>query len=145
MLFNALTESDEHNYPTLIERFEHSGRVLAEQDGKLDGRLGILQESVDMLIAACNKILPDAPELMIKVTTHLYQLYTQSSLALTRGYHHARDQQALSTQRATESLELRLKALQRINALSNSATDLDQTLEVTARSVAEDRYLLPRL
>jgi two-component system, sensor histidine kinase PdtaS len=137
-LLNALTGNDEQNHQILVEQFEHVGHVLAEQGGKLDVRLRTLQECTDALIAEWKKVLQDSPELLVEVTTRLYQLYTQSLLALTRGYQNTRDQQTLDTQGMNKSLECRLKALQRINAVSNSATDLDQTLEVTARAVAEE-------
>ena len=37
-----------------------------------------------------------------------------------------------------EHLERRLLTLQRINSISNSAVDQDQTLEITAQKVAEE-------
>jgi GAF domain-containing protein/anti-sigma regulatory factor (Ser/Thr protein kinase) len=59
-------------------------------------------------------------------------------LSLARGYQSvtdsANDERALVALR----LERRLIALQRINGVSNSAMDLDQTLEVTTQVVAEE-------
>src|SRR5262249_53758473 len=78
---------------------------------------------------------------LVQVTRRLYQAQGQASRALTRGHQHTRDQQALDTQGMTERLEHRLMALQRINRVSNSAMDLDQTLEVTAQVVAEELHV----
>jgi two-component system, sensor histidine kinase PdtaS len=140
LLLNALTGNDEQRSQTFIESFEHSGRVLAEQGGKLDVRLKSLQEYTDTLIAECKKILQDDPEGLIEATERLYRLHAQSALALTRGYQNTIDQQALNNQQVAERLEHRLMALQRVNAVSNSAMDLDQTLEVTAQVVADELH-----
>jgi GAF domain-containing protein len=138
LLLNTLTGEDEQNHQLLIERFEESGRVLAEQGGKLDVRLGELQEYTDVLIAECTKNLQDSPQLLVEIIASIYQLHAQASCALIRGYQNAIDERVLDTQRMTKSLEHRLMALQRINGVSNSAMDLDQTLEVTAQVVADE-------
>ena len=138
LLLDALTANDEQDHHILVTRFEHSGRVLAEQGGKLEIRLRSLQEYTDALIAECKMILQDSPDLLLEISSRLYQLHAQSSLALARGYQDSIDQQSLDNQKWTKRLEHRLKALQDINGVSNSAMDLDQTLEVTARTVAEE-------
>src|SRR5947199_951142 len=137
LLLDTLTGNDEQDHQ-LIKRFEHSGRVIAEQGSRLDVRLGALQEYTDLLIVEWKKLLQESPQLLVEITSRFYQLHGQSSLALTRGYQSAIDQQALDTQRVTNRLEHRLMALQRINGVSNSAMDLDQTLEVTAQVVADE-------
>jgi GAF domain-containing protein len=141
LLLHILTENDQHNQQMLIERFEQSGRALFLRGDELDSRLRRLQEYTDALVGECQEILQDSPKLLIQVIRRLYEVQGQTSCALTRGYQHTRDQQALDTQGVTERLEHRLKALQRINRVSNSAMDLDQTLEVTAQVVAEELHV----
>jgi len=138
LLLNALIGSDEYNNETLATRFEQSGRWLAEQGGKLDARLGGLQRYVETLAAELKKILSSQPELLAEAISRLYQLQSVCVLALTRGYQGVTDQLALSNAHVSERLEHRLVALQRINGVSNSAMDLDQTLEVTVQVVAEE-------
>src|SRR5215472_9803008 len=138
LLLHILTADDQQTYCMLIDRFEHSGRILGD---KLDSRLNHLHEYIDTLIAECQDILQDSPKLLNEVIKRLHQVHTQSSLALIRGYQYTRDQQALDTQNMTERLEHRLTALQRVNRVSNSAMDLDQTLELTAQVVAEELHV----
>ncbi len=132
--------------PALFERFELSGRWLAGQGGKLDARLQGLQRYIDALALEINDIfrsipLPDEEErsaLLLEATTHMYQLQSSCVLALTRGYQNVIDQ--ASSERSTLALQLeqRFLALQRINGVSNSTMDLDQTLEIITKVVAEE-------
>lgn len=141
LLLHILTESDEQTRQMLIDRFEHLGRILEAQGDKIDSRLRCLQEYTDALIVEYQVVLQDSPKLLNEVTERLYQVHTQCSLALVRGYQLSRDQQTLDTQSMAERLEHRLMALQRINRVSNSAMDLDQTLELTAQVVAEELHV----
>ena len=51
------------------------------------------------------------------------------------------DRFSLERAQASQQLEYRLLALQRINGFSNSSMDLDQTLDVTAQVVAEELHV----
>src|SRR6266699_3892062 len=62
-------------------------------------------------------------------------------LALTRGYQGVVDHISIEQQRTAHHLEQRLQALQRINSAANSTTDLNQTLEITAKTVASELHI----
>ena len=76
--------------------------------------------------------------LLIEATSRLYQLQSLCISALTRGYQAVIDQAMLERQHMEQHLEHRLQALQRINSISNSTMDQDQTLEVIAGKMAEE-------
>jgi len=141
LLFNALIGSNDEVIQTFGARFEQSGRWLAEQGGKLDSRLSGLQLYVDTLSSELKQIFSEQPQLSVEVTTRLYQLQSTGIIALTRGYQSVTDQYKIESTHTTQQLEHRLMALQRINGVSNSATDLDQTLEITAQVVAEELHV----
>ncbi len=138
LLLNALISNDP---PALIARFEQSGRALAEQGGKLEARIQGLQSYVDALARECNEIFNDpetGPSFLLEVTSRLYQLQSLCLSALSRGYQGVIDCALLESQRLEQHLERRLQVLQRINSISNSTMDLDQTLEIIAKLVAEE-------
>ncbi len=141
LLLDALIGKDNYGNQTLIARFEQSGRWLAEQGGKLDARLSGLQEYIDTLLAELKKILHTQPEVLMEASERLYQIHALCTLALTRGYQGVTDQYKSDSALVTEQLEHRLQALQRINGVSNSAMDLDQTLEITAQVVADELHI----
>ncbi len=141
LLLNALVSDDSHSDSSLIARLEQSGRWLAEQGGKLDARLSGLQGYVDALASELKDILETQPLLLLEATKHLYKLQSDGVLALTRGYQSVTDRLSLERVQVNQQLENRLLALQRINGLSNSAMDLDQTLEVTAQVVANELHV----
>ncbi|MGI9058188.1 MAG: GAF domain-containing protein [Ktedonobacteraceae bacterium] len=142
LLLHALI-GDDNSYTV---RFEQSGRWFAEQGGKLDVRLQGLQRYSDALALELQEIfstLSDSPEqdranLLIAATTRLYHLSSDGILALTRGYQSIMDQTAIERSALSREAEHRFQALQRINGASNSTMDLDQTLEIIARVVAEE-------
>ena len=139
LLLNALISSDDR--PALIARFEQSGRALAEQGGKLETRIQGLQSYVDTLARECSELFNDAqtgPYLVMEATSRLYQLQSLCLSALTRGYQGVIDRALLERQQMERHLQHRLQALQRINSVSNSTTDLDQTLEIIAGKAAEE-------
>jgi GAF domain-containing protein len=138
LLLNAFIENDPQNRQTLLTNFEQSGRWLAEQGGKLDVRIVALQRYIDALVAELKQILPEQPLLLIETVEHLHQLQSESVQALTRGYQGVTDQCLRDKDTFSQQLEHRLLALQRINGVSNSAMDLDQTLEITAQAIAEE-------
>lgn len=133
LLMNALLHEG-----NLIERFEESGRWLAEQGGKLDTRLTGLQCYVSALATEMKQILSN--EQLLEATTHLYQLHARATLFLSRGYQAAIEQVVTQRSDVNHQLELQLQALQRVNSVSNSAMDLDQTLEITAQVLAEELH-----
>lgn len=138
LLLHGLVATDGYDHQQLLERFEHSGESLAQQGGKLDVRLSSLQEYVDALVFELRALFNEQPDLLLAASERLYQLNTQCVLAVTRGYQGATDRRLLESTEVSNQLEHRLQALQRINGVSNSVTDLDQTLEITAQVVAEE-------
>lgn len=121
---------------TLLAPLEDSGRHLAEQGGKLEARLQGLQLYIDALAVELKGLFKDDPYFLVAATARLYQLQSACMLALTRGYQRVIDQVSTEHDQTAQRLEQRLQALQRINSAANSTTDLDQTLEVTAKTVA---------
>lgn len=138
LLLDALVGNNEYDRELLNERFEQSGHWLAQQGGKLEMRLSGLQDYVEALASELKKILAEQPTVLAEAITRLYQLQATCVLALTRGYQGVTDQLLVDKSLMTTRLEQRLVALQRINGVSNSAMDLDQTLEITAQVVAEE-------
>lgn len=142
LLLHALI-GDDNSYTV---RFEQSGRWLAEQGGKLDVRLQSLQRYSDALALELQEIFStpsksteqDRAALLIAATTRLYHLSADGILALTRGYQSIMDRAAIERSTLSREAEHRFQALQRINGASNSTMDLDQTLEIIARVVAEE-------
>ena len=148
LLLNALTS--EAALPSLVTRFEQSGRALAEQGGKLEARLQGLQSYIDTLAAECHRIFTntsDSPNPsansshLASALERLYKLQSACVLALSRGYQAFMDHISFERQQLEHHLGQRLQALQRINSISNSTMDLDQTLEVTAQRVAEELHV----
>lgn len=138
LLLNAFISND---HPALIDRFEQSGRALAEQGGKLEARIQGLQLYIDALAQECNELFnyrENGAHLLIEAISRLYQLQSLCLSALTRGYQGVIDRALHERQQIEQRLERRLQALQRINSISNSTMDLDQTLEITAGKVAEE-------
>lgn len=138
LLLNAFISNDR---PALIARFEQSGRALAEHGGKIEARIHGLQTYIDALARECNELFNDVKtnsHLLIEATSRLYQLQSLCISALTRGYQAVIDQALLERQQMEQHLKRRLQALQRINSVSNSMMDVDQTLEMTASKVAEE-------
>lgn len=135
LLLNALVQGEHTEY---LARFEQSGRALAEQGGKLETRLQGLQICVDALLDACRVLCREQPQYQFEAAALLLRLHSAALLALTKGYQQVVERQMVERGEMEEHLERRLQTLQRINSISNSAVDLDQTLEVTAQQVAEE-------
>ncbi len=142
LLLHALIGDDK----SYTARLEQSGRWLAEQGGKLDVRLQGLQLYCDALALelqeifsiSANPLEQDRADLLIAALTGLYHLSSDGILALTRGYQSIMDQTAIERSALSREAEHRFQALQRINGASNSTMDLDQTLEIIAKIVAEE-------
>lgn len=135
LFLNALVSSEHAEY---ITRFEQSGHAFAEQGGKLEARLLGLQVCVGALVNACKLLFVEQPQYQSVAMSMLLQLHSTALLALTRGYQGVIERVMDERREMEEHLELRLQTLQRINSISNSAVDLDQTLEVAAQKVAEE-------
>ncbi len=136
--FASGLDENTSNLSALLARLEDSGRHLAEQGGKLEARLQGLQRYIDALATELQELFRDQAHLLIEGLSRLYQLQSAYVLALTRGYQGVVDQVSIERYRVAQQLEHRLQALQRINSAANSATDLDQTLEITAKTVATE-------
>src|SRR5712691_9255970 len=153
LLLNALIDNEEDasddvkrrspddTLPSLLALLESSGRCLAEQGGKLEVRLQGLQRYTEALAVELKELFKDQPHLLIEALSHLYQLQSACMLALTRGYQGVVDHVSIEQQRTAHHLEQRLQALQRINSAANSTTDLNQTLEITAKTVASELHI----
>ena len=137
LLLNALIGN---NTSMLVARFEQSGRWLAQQGGKLDVRLQGLQRYIDALAPGLNDLFSTQPQFLIEANARLYQLQSSCMLALTRGYQGVIDQSAIEQNNMTQQVERRFLSLQRINGVSNSTMDLDQTLETIAQIAAEELH-----
>jgi two-component sensor histidine kinase len=138
LLLNAFISNDR---PALIDRFEKSGRALAEQGGKIEARIQGLQSYIEVLAHECKELFNHENvhlHLLIEATSRLYQLQSLCISALTRGYQAVIDRAMLERQQIEQHLEHRLQALQRINSISNSMMDQDQTLEIIAGKVSEE-------
>lgn len=133
LLLNAFISCEPSEFLT---RFEQSGRAFAEQGGKLETRLQGLQICVQTLAVECQHLLSD--QLQASALYTLLQVHAAALLALTRGYQAVIAERLQERRELGTHLERRLQTLQRINSISNSAVDLDQTLEVTAQKVAEE-------
>lgn len=138
-LLNALTDNTIDSEKT-GQAFEQSGRWLAEQGGKLDARLQGLQQYIDALALELQDIFSDQPQTLVAASTHLYQLQSACVLALVRGYQGVMASAASKREQMEQQMERRLSALQQINGASNSITDLDQTLEITANAIAKELH-----
>ncbi|GHO44971.1 hypothetical protein KSX_31340 [Ktedonospora formicarum] len=137
-LFQAFTNVECVDEAALTAHFEREGSELVKRDEKLDIRLQELQKFASATTTELQHIFHDRPGELVSTLGRFHQLHSSSALALTRGYQHVVEQQALKSNNLTQELEHRLLALQRINGFSNSAMDLDQTLENTAQVIAEE-------
>ncbi len=153
LLLKALMDNDEDasddvkrrspddTLPTLLALLENSGRCLAEQGGKLEVRLQGLQRYIDALAFELKELFKDQLHLLVEALSHLYQLQSAYVLALTRGYQGVVDHISIEQQQTAYRLDRRLQALQRINSAANSTIDLNQTLEITAKTVAAELHI----
>ncbi|MBO0778271.1 MAG: GAF domain-containing protein [Ktedonobacteraceae bacterium] len=133
LLMNALINGDD-----LAEQFEQSGRWLAEQDGKLEARMAGIQCYIGALATELKAILPS--QQIVEANERLHHLHITATLALTRGYQATIDERLNHHDRVSRRFEQQLLALQRVNGVSNSAMDLDQTLEITAQILVEELH-----
>ena len=135
LLLEALVASDVTPY---LPRYELSGKHLAEYGGKLEARLQGLQGYADILARALDELLVDDAEQRSSAQSHLRVVLAQIMVALARGYQQVAERLAREEHERAYRGMTRLAAIQRINAAANSSLDLDQTLQLSARAVAEE-------
>ncbi len=135
LLVQALVAPDVSPY---LPRYEVSGLRLAEHGGKLDIRLQGLQACADALDHALDELFPADAELRASAQRHLRAVLSRVMVSLARGYQQVAERQAKEEHERAHRGKTRLDALQRINAAANSVLDLDQTLQLSARVVAEE-------
>lgn len=141
---NSTNTSDGNHDESLLSaslaRLEDSGRHLAEQGGTLEARLQGLQGYIETLATELQALFRDEAHLLVAAISRLYQLQSACVLALTRGYQAAVDHISSERNHISRQLQQSMQALQRINSAANSAIDLDQTLELTAKTVAAELH-----
>ncbi|HEY7350356.1 MAG TPA: GAF domain-containing protein [Ktedonobacterales bacterium] len=135
LLLEALSADDITPY---LPRFERSGQRLAEHGGKLETRLQGLQGYADVLGLALDDLLRKEAEQHAQVQSRLRAVLAQIMVALARGYQYVAEQLAREEHERASRGMTRLAAIQRVNAAANSSLDLDQTLQLSARAVAEE-------
>jgi len=137
LLLDALAGADCASY---LPQFEISGARLAEYGGKLEARLAGLQRYGEVLARALGEIFADNPRQSSEAQRRLIQIMGQISVALARGYQRSINKQIQEIEELAHRGATRLAALQRVNNAANSSLDLDQTLALTARAVAEEMH-----
>jgi two-component sensor histidine kinase len=135
LLLDALCASEGEDASLL---FEVSGRDLAEQGGRLEVRLAGIRRCSTLLSEALDQLLEEEPRILAQAQRRLAVLVADAVVALTRGY---QEQRARGEREYAEWARRgmdRLRALQAVNAVANSAMDLDQTLATAAKAVARE-------
>lgn len=138
LLLNALTGDEYVDSQEWQARFEQSGRSLALHGGKLDARVTAVQHYAEALVRELKEIV--ATDQLAEAIQLLYQVAAACVLALTRGYQSVFAEVNQERKETSQRLEHRFQTLQRINAVTNSTMDLDQTLEITAQAIAEELH-----
>lgn len=140
LLLEALTADEEGDKASSRLPLRNAGFAEhGEQREKLDVRLSRLHRYTDALSIELKALLNERPELLVEAIERLYNAQSTLTSALVHRQQERIDQRALeSSASAALQLERRLLALQRVNGVSNSAIDLDQTLEITAQVIAEE-------
>jgi two-component sensor histidine kinase len=116
---------------------EEVGAALAREQGDLARRLDDLQRWSDIIASILDDALVADHAALLAAQQALRRASIEVARALTRGYeriHRQRD--ADEAEQARRGLG-RLRALQSVNSVANSALHVDQTLSATARAVAE--------
>jgi two-component system, sensor histidine kinase PdtaS len=135
LLLEALQGAAPEDYEP---RFAASARQLAEQGGRLEVRLESLLDWQRALADALAGLFENEPRIQARAERYLSEIVLRIAAILAREYQAEQARLAArSAERAHRGMT-RLQALQRINAAANSTLDLDQTLETTARAVAEE-------
>ncbi len=121
-----------------LPAFAASGRLLAEQGGRLEVRLAGIETWQRALAEAVTALLADEPRLLAAAQAFLGTLVARVVVTLAEAYQSVRLRQTTDlSERARRGIS-RLDALQRINAAANSTLDLDQTLATAAKAVAAE-------
>ncbi len=135
LLLDALCGAESQD---CVLRFEASGRELAAQGGRLEVRLAGIRRCSALLSEALDELLVQDQRTLARAQRFLAELATDAVVALTRGYQEQRARiETENAERARRGLD-RLRALQAVNAVANSAMDLDQTLATAAKAVASE-------
>lgn len=135
LLILALTRLSPYAY---LQRFEESGRELAQQGGRLEVRLQGIHQWSNALAQVLGEQFARNLDAYTQALSTLLEITSQAAVAITQGWQAVRNEQSeYEAERARRGMT-RMQALQRINAAANSTLDLDQTLDTTAHAVAEE-------
>jgi len=135
LLLDALCGQAPEDYAA---RLEISGGHLAGQGGRLEERLAGIRRCSALLSEQLEALLVDDPRTLAQAQRYLADLVAEAVLALTNGYQAVRSRTEIeNAERAQRGIN-RLRALQTVNAVANSAMDLEQTLATAARAVARE-------
>ncbi len=135
LLLDALCGQAPEDYAA---RLEVSGGHLADQGGRLEERLAGIRRCSALLSEQLEALLADDPRTLAQAQRFLADLVADAALALTNGYQAVRLRtESENAERAQRGIN-RLRALQTVNAVANSAMDLEQTLATAARAVARE-------
>ncbi len=121
-----------------LARFEVSGGELASQGGRLEVRLAGIRHCSALLSEGLDTIFEGDPRTLALAQRFLVDLVTEGVVALARGYQAVRTRFEIENAERARRGITRLRALQSVNAVANSAMDIDQTLSTAAKSVAQE-------
>jgi two-component system, sensor histidine kinase PdtaS len=121
-----------------LPRFEAAAQRAAEQGSRLETRMSAIRRSSEALAIGIEQVFAADLAAMAAAQARLARVITEVDAAFVRGY------QAVVDRRMAEEAALaqrgikRVQALRRITGAANSTMDLSETLQITARTVAEE-------
>jgi two-component sensor histidine kinase len=133
-LLDALCADDRS---AALARFEGEARRLAERDAALAPRVAHVHRCVEALARGLAEVFAGDPPANAAAQEQLAHVVAAVDAALVRGFDAAAARRADEDAARARGRAARLRALQRVNAATNSALDLNETLQIAAEAVAE--------